>query len=236
MGVKTACIALAAALTLASCHRGAGPTAPRAKTSNPDPVVALDTLALEAANRDFSNGDYLPAARSYEEYLTLVPAGGHRDEALFHLGLIYALPSEAPQDWQRVGNYFRQLATEFPASPLKPTADLILGLRKEVAQLMADDQRQMAESQRLMSENQRQLAESQRLMTENQRLTSETQRLMNETQQLTAETQQLTAETQRLTAESRQLSAESQQREQRIKQLTTELDRLIRIDSERRGR
>ena len=74
------------------------------------------------------------------------------------------MPGDARLDWQRAGNYFNQVVNEFPSSPLKPAAQLILTLKSETVQL----------------------------------------------------------------------AAESDARNQRIRQLNTELERLIRIDSERR--
>ena len=74
------------------------------------------------------------------------------------------MPGDPRLDWQRAGNYFNQVVNEFPASPLKPAAQLILTLKSETVQL----------------------------------------------------------------------AAESDARNQRIRQLNTELERLIRIDSERR--
>jgi TolA-binding protein len=123
-------------------------------------------IALDNATAEFARADYAAAARDFQQYLNLVPSGGKRDQALFHLGLIYSQPGDPRIDWQRAGNYFNQVVNEFPSSPLKPAAQLILTLKSETVQL----------------------------------------------------------------------AAESETRNQRIKQLNTELERLIRIDSERRAK
>jgi TolA-binding protein len=159
MGLKPVCVLITMLIGLTACPRQKPPVARAAP-------VSASRAALETANRDFSTGAYGNALRSYEQYLSLVPSGGQRDEALFHLGLIYAMPGDPRQDWQRASSYLTRLVTEFPSSPLKPAAELILAMRKETVQL----------------------------------------------------------------------TTESQQRDQRIRQLNTELERLIRIDSERRDR
>jgi len=120
--------------------------------------------ALDGAERAFNAGNYEAAGRAYEDYLRVYPAGTQRDQALFRLGLAYAL-RPAP-DCQRASSAFRQIVEGFPASPFKAPANLILSLHSELDQL----------------------------------------------------------------------NSGTQQRDQRIKQLTTELDRLKRIDADRRKR
>jgi outer membrane protein assembly factor BamD (BamD/ComL family) len=121
---------------------------------------------LDDANSALASGNYDEAARGYESYLLVDPPGPKRDEALFHLGLTLALRPSPTGDWKRAVATFNQLVVEYPNSPFKPSASLILSLRAELERGIAD----------------------------------------------------------------------ARQREQRIKQLTTELDRLTKIDAERRKR
>ena len=152
-------------ISIVSCHRRqpVAPVAPVAAAATPA-VPPASATALNNATTAFARADYTQAARDFQQYLNLTPSGGQRDQALFHLGLIYSMPGDSRLDWQRAGNYFNQVANEFPSSPLKPAAQLILVLKSETVQL----------------------------------------------------------------------AAESETRNQRIRQLNTELERLIRIDSERR--
>jgi TolA-binding protein len=115
----------------------------------PQPVIArvpappappASAIALEDATREFARADYVAAARNFQQYLNLVPSGGQRDQALFHLGLIYSQPGDPRIDWQRAGNYFNQVVNEFPTSPLKPAAQLILTLKSETVQLAAESE------------------------------------------------------------------------------------------------
>lgn len=95
-------------------------------------------MALETADRDFARGDYASAARNFQEYIRLVSAAGQRDHALYHLGLIYALPGPPAQDWTRATDFFNQLIKETPSSPYVPAANLILALRRQAVQLTSD--------------------------------------------------------------------------------------------------
>jgi len=150
-----------ALLIVFGCHRGVPVTAlPPPAPSPPNPAA----VALVDADRALNSGSYDEASRAYENYLRLNPAGGLRDQALFRLGLAYALRPSA--DWARASAAFRQLVDGFPDSPYRPPAGLILSLHSELDQV----------------------------------------------------------------------NATVQQREQRVRQLTAELDRLKKIDADRRKR
>jgi hypothetical protein len=110
------------------------PPAPVATATAPTPPPS----PLDQANRAFVAGSYDEAARIYEDLLRTTPSGGEgRDEALFRLGLIYA-SRPAPVDWPRVVDTFKKLIDEYPNSPLKPQANLILSIRAEVDQASLD--------------------------------------------------------------------------------------------------
>jgi TolA-binding protein len=95
--------------------------------------------ALDQANRAFLSGSYDEAVRNYEDYLRTTPPGsGQRDEALFHLGLIFASRPAPGTDWPRAISNFKQLTDEYPNSPLRPEASLILSLRTELDQAAGD--------------------------------------------------------------------------------------------------
>jgi hypothetical protein len=128
------------------------------------PVSPAPVSPLKDADYAFATGNYDDAARSYEEYLRTNPSGVLRDEALFYLGICYALRSNA--DWQHATIVLKELIDQHPDSPYNAPASLIISLHSQVDQLSADNK----------------------------------------------------------------------QRDQRIKQLTTEMDRLKKIDAERRRR
>ena len=145
------------AILVASCNKHVPVTA-LPPVAQPNPAA----VELDDADRAFNAGSYDEAARGYESYLKSGTARTRRDEALFRMGLAYALRPAA--DWQRASSAFKQIVEVFPNSPFKPPASLMLSLHSELDQVTAN----------------------------------------------------------------------AQQREQRIRQLTTELDRLKRIDADRR--
>ena len=105
------------------------------------PAPALPSSAvpgLEQADRAFVGGNYEEAGREYENYLRLSPSGGQRDQALFRLGLSYTLRANPGPDWNRATSVFKQLVDEYPDSPLKPSANLILSLHSELDQINAE--------------------------------------------------------------------------------------------------
>jgi len=117
------------------------PAAPPAPVAVPPVVIAEvpspppepPVSPLELANRAYTSGSLDEAARGYENYLRATPPGGRqRDQVLFNLAVIYAVRS--PSDWQRVSITFKQLVEEYPDSPFKAPANLLLSLHAEVEQ------------------------------------------------------------------------------------------------------
>jgi outer membrane protein assembly factor BamD (BamD/ComL family) len=94
-------------------------------------------VALEKADRAFTDGNYEEACRGYEEYLHLLPSRDLQDQVLFRLGLAYALKAPNP-DWQRATTILLQVVDDYPSSPFRAPAELILTLRSEVSQVNAD--------------------------------------------------------------------------------------------------
>jgi hypothetical protein len=112
----------------------------------PDPA----TVTLDDANRIFNAGSYDEATRGYENYLKIGSAGPRRDEALFHLGLAYALRASA--DWQSATGAFRQIMEDFPNSPFRAPASLILFLHSELDQAGANIQQREIRIRQLTTE------------------------------------------------------------------------------------
>jgi len=130
---RLAAAGLCILLMLAACHKRAAVVAARVPASPPPAVIAL-----EEADRAFTASDYDAASRAYEDYLRLAPAGNQRDQALFRLGLAYALRKSPGPDWERARTILQQLVSDYPISPYKPPAELILALHTEVGQVNAD--------------------------------------------------------------------------------------------------
>lgn len=197
-------------------------------THHPQPVVVTpkspppETLALQSAAREFSSGNYANASRDYERYLELAPSGESADQALFQLGIIYTVPEARLVDWSKASGFLNRLVTEFPQSSLKPAAQVILSAREQASALTA-------EVMRLTDETTQLKAEATQLRTE-------ANQLRNDTAQLRNSSAQLNDQIARLKLEADNLTQQVEQREQRIKQLNTQLERLLRVESERRPR
>ena len=92
----------------------------------------------EQADRAFTAGSYEEAIQAYENFLLISPSGDGRDEALFRLGLCYVLGNNGEPDWQRARTVLKQLVDDYPGSPLKPPAVVILTLRSQANDLAGE--------------------------------------------------------------------------------------------------
>jgi len=209
---------LACVLLASSCNR----RPPVAVTP-----TSISTLTLQSAHREFAMGDYASAVRDYERYLQLVTSGEDRDQALYHLGIIYAMPEVGRQDWPKAIASLKGLMAEFPQSSLNPAAQLILSLREGSTRLSAEIEKLTTEAGQLRNE-------SSQLRNQIAQLRTEEAQLRGEATQLKISASQLNEQLTKLKADADLLTMELDKRDQRIKQLNTELERLNRIDSERR--
>jgi hypothetical protein len=120
-------------LMLAACTKRAAVVAPPRVPASPPPAI----VALAEADRAFAQSAYDDACRAYEDYLRLTPAKDQQDQALFRLGLAYALRKSNP-NWQRAITPWKRLMNDYPGSPFKPPVELILALYSEIAQVSMD--------------------------------------------------------------------------------------------------
>jgi outer membrane protein assembly factor BamD (BamD/ComL family) len=111
------------------------------------PVISI----LDQAARAFSAGNYEEAARDYESFLHTSPPGGPRDLALFYMGLSLAL-RPPPADWPRAMASFKLLVEEYPSSPYRGPASLILSLRSDLDQLAATGKQREQQFKQLSTE------------------------------------------------------------------------------------
>ena len=208
---------LACVLVMSSCNR----RPPVAVTP-----TSLSTLTLQSAHREFAMGDYASAVQDYERYLQLVTSGEDRDQALYHLGVIYAMEG-GRQDWPKAIASLKGLMAEFPQSSLNPAAQLILSLRERSTQLSAEIEKLTTEAGQLRNE-------ATQLRNQIAQLRTEEAQLRGEATQLKISSSQLNEQLTKIKADAELLMMELEKREQRIRQLNTELERLNRLDSERR--
>jgi hypothetical protein len=109
----------------------------------------------EQADRAFTAGRYEEAIQAYENLLLISPSGDGRDEALFRLGLSYVLRNNGEPDWQRARTVLRQLVNDYPDSPLKQPAVVILTLRSQANDLVGEIKAREQATRRLSLELER---------------------------------------------------------------------------------
>ena len=136
-------------LLLAACHKHV-PIAALPPVAPPPPAPAPSPLT--APDKAFKAGSYDEAARGYEEYLRNNTAGSQRDQALFNLGLSYALRPAPATDWNRAAAALKEIMDEHPNSPYKQPAILILSLHAEVDQAIADNKQRDLKIKQLSTE------------------------------------------------------------------------------------
>jgi len=75
--------------------------------------------------------DYEGAFREAQKVLTLSGKNAPGDEALYHMGLIYAHPGNPKKDYGRSIAFFRRMLKEFPQSPLTEHTKIWIGIIQE---------------------------------------------------------------------------------------------------------
>ena len=118
----------------------------------PPPVMPPPPAPLNAADRAFNSGNYNESARAYEEYLRNNADGKERDQALFYLGLSYALRPPATADWTRAEAAFKKLLDEQPQSQLRQPANLLLSMHSDLDQAAADGKQKDLKIKQLTTE------------------------------------------------------------------------------------
>lgn len=86
----------------------------------------------------FEAGDYAKAAPAYETFLRNDFSPANQDTALLRLAVIHALPASPLRDPAQSASLLQQLMKRFPESPLRPQAELLLGLQSEIDRLRTD--------------------------------------------------------------------------------------------------
>jgi TolA-binding protein len=129
------------------------PPPPSLPSPTPPPAASpTPTAFFSDAERDFSAGNYLEAAQSYQKYLDLSSLDMNRDRALFRLAMSYALSSTSSLAFQLAQTHFENLIARFPASPYSAEAKFVVGLMQEALRLRADSKEKDEKIKRLANE------------------------------------------------------------------------------------
>ncbi|PYV38845.1 MAG: hypothetical protein DMG06_24640 [Acidobacteria bacterium] len=184
------------------------------------PNVINNLPDLQQGETFFETGDYLKAVQVYETYLQQDSSGRNHDRVLFRLALAYAFPSSPAYNPQKAIGLFERLLTDFPESPYKNQAELILGLQAQVDRLKLQSDQLNSEVDGMRS----------RVHAREQQVKD----LQGSLEHLQSGTVQKEEQVKNLRLELTQLKSELLQREERLKNLKTELEELKRIDLGRR--
>jgi len=171
------------------------------------PVAPPPPNYVEQADRSFDSGDYPGAISAYSVYLRENPSGAQLDRVLFQLGLAYALPGNPEQDSTRSIAYLNELVSRFPASLLRPQAEMVARLQEQIQQLRSEVDLREQQLRSEMGQRERQMIELSQQMEKLKLQSGDIQRLQTDLNS----------------------------REERIRQLSDELEKLKAIDMQRRS-
>jgi len=131
----------------------ATPPPPSVPSPKPPPSPPPSpTVFFSDGERDFSDGNYLEAAQSYQKYLDLSSIDLNRDRAMFRLAMSYALSSTSSLAFQLAQTHFENLVARYPSSPYAAEAKFVIGLMEETLKLRADSREKDERIKRLASE------------------------------------------------------------------------------------
>lgn len=111
------------------------PACSKARRTPPPPPPPTP---LQIAEGYFESGDYANAIKSFNTYLQGRPTAPDADRALFRLAMAYGVAEGSAQDLPKGMQLLQQLVHQYPASPFKPPAMLLLRLQDDVTKLKAD--------------------------------------------------------------------------------------------------
>jgi tetratricopeptide (TPR) repeat protein len=87
--------------------------------------------ALRQGHRLLAQGNYEMALTEYQKVLALSSQKPPEDEALFHIGLIYASSRYPKRDTKKSMSFFTDILNDWPQSPLVEQAKIWLGILHE---------------------------------------------------------------------------------------------------------
>ena len=105
--------------------------------TTPQSGVAAPPKIFVEAEQNFAAGNYKQAAQAFERFLNTFPKAAEREQALLLFGFSIAL-SGGDQDFLQTEAALRRLIAEFPQSPYRRHAELVLNLKTLIEQLKSD--------------------------------------------------------------------------------------------------
>jgi outer membrane protein assembly factor BamD (BamD/ComL family) len=137
---------LLVAVLVSSCHRRA--VQPVVPPPSPTPSVC------DVAEKSFEAGNYQAAVNDYEACLR-ANYPKDQDRVYFRLGLAYAISGNSSQNLRLSRAHLQRIARQFPNSPYRAPAELILSLQTQIEKLGGDLKEQERKIKTLTEELQR---------------------------------------------------------------------------------
>ncbi len=207
-------VLLLSGAALAACHRKP-PVVPAPAAPPTQPPPSPDT-----AEKHFKAGEYIGAAQAYESYLKANPKPPDRDRILFRLALSYALAGGEPENFRKAQNLLRTLFTQFPDSPYKAETEYILSLHADIDRLRVDVREKMDrvhEQDEIIQQQARSIDEKDKTILDREKTLKDKDRILREKEKVLNERDKALEEM-----------------EDKILRLTEELERMKKIDLQRR--
>ncbi len=86
---------------------------------------------LSQAKELLAQRDYGGSLKESQKILSLAGKDSPGDEALFHIGLIYAHPNNPKKDYRKSLRFFKRITRDYPQSPLIEQARIWIGILQE---------------------------------------------------------------------------------------------------------
>lgn len=103
----------------------------QAKISSPEESITPACDRLLRSKKLFHLGDYAGSLKESQRILSLPGKHSLKDQALFHMGLIYAYVENPQRDFGKALGSFKKILKDYPKSPLADEAKVWAGMLQE---------------------------------------------------------------------------------------------------------
>jgi len=103
----------------------------RDKLSSPEESITPACDRLLRSKKLFHLGDYAGSLKESQRILSLPGKHSLKDQALFHMGLIYAYVENPQRDFGKALGSFKKILKDYPKSPLADEAKVWAGMLQE---------------------------------------------------------------------------------------------------------
>jgi tetratricopeptide (TPR) repeat protein len=131
------------------------PASGPAEAPTPLSKAMEEPTRLELGLASFQAGDYGGAVQFFEDYVQACPNSARCDFALLHLFLSRRLLDNSGRSARKAEEALKRLVSEYPNSPYRDSAELILALQAQAESLRSDNKEKEAKIRQLSEELQK---------------------------------------------------------------------------------